>query len=60
MAYLVAVLAVVVALIFWWTQKQTRAQNEWRAQKELEIAKKRALIAAKKKAEATPPPSEEE
>lgn len=51
MAYIVAGLAVIVALIFWWTQKQTRKQDEWRRKKELDIAQKRARLAAKKKAD---------
>ena len=51
MAYTIAALAVVVALIFWWTQKQTKRQKEWRRQKELDIEVKRARLAAREKAE---------
>lgn len=51
MAYIVAVLAVIVAVIFWWTQKNARRQDEWRRQKELEIDAKRARIAARKRSE---------
>ncbi len=49
--YTVAILAVLLAIAFWFAQKNTRRQKEWREAKLRDIEVRRAKIAARKKAE---------
>lgn len=51
MFYIVGILAVIVAIVFWYTQKVSREQAAWKEQKLRDIEAKRARIAARKEAE---------
>ena len=51
MVYIIAILAVIVAVTFVMAQRNSRRQDEWRRQKRRDIEAKRARISAQKSSE---------